>query len=156
MKYLWYNAHPDMRKDKTGRELVTGARREKPKDKRMMMERTMGPIAQLMNKLRSRIAASTKGQDVHFVRLEACRRGRGARPGDADLSHSHSSRLLGPGSKEFPEPRQYAMAVLKARPKGGEFEWWTESISFPVQAPVVRSSRQKPVGDGHGHGGGGH
>ena len=41
--------------------------------------------------------------------------------------------VKGPGSKEFPEKKQYALAVFKGRPKGRQYEWWVESVKFPYK-----------------------
>ena len=57
----------------------------------------------------------------------------------------------GPASNKFPEEKQYALAVLKARPKGRQYEWWTESVVFPY-SPASYVAPEKPVGDSHSEG----
>ena len=147
---LWYNSHPETRKDKTAadisRELET-----KPKERRMM-EGSVGPLAQL-NKLHERITSS-KGQKVRFVELE--------RVGEDDSSGMELQvfatalfEIDGPTSEKFPAEKQYALAVLKARPKGGKYEWWTETVVFPY-TPATYTVPDKPVGEGHGEGGHSH
>jgi Domain of unknown function (DUF4190) len=147
---LWYNTHPEMRKDKTGAELVQDV--ESKSKERRMMESKMGPLGQL-SAIRSRLAAS-KDEDIHFVKIE--------RVGE-DEGHGLEMQIfalalfevVGPGNKEFPEKQQFALAVLKARPKGREYEWWTDSIVFPYK-PQSYTPTEKAVGDGHNHAEGGH
>jgi hypothetical protein len=146
---LWYNAHPDMRKGKTSDEILEELN-AKPNEKRMA--ETMGPLAQL-NGLHERLASS-KGQDVHFVRLEAVGEdeGRGA---EMQIYALALFQIDGPASEKFREGRQYALAVLKARPVGREYEWWTEGVMFPY-TPKSYVPSEASVGDGHDHAGGGH
>ena len=48
----------------------------------------------------------------------------------------------GPGSKEFPEKMQYALAVLKGRLKGKQYEWWVDDVRFPyTPKSYVRAGR---------------
>jgi hypothetical protein len=142
---LWYNAHPDMRKDKTSAELLQEFE-SRAKDKQMM-DSKLGPLAQLFA-LRSRIAAS-KQQDVHFVGIEGV--------GDAESGGLEVQvyalavyEVVGPPTREFPEPKQYALALLKARPKGREYQWWADNITFPY-TPRSYTPPTKQVGDGHDH-----
>ncbi len=145
---LWYNAHPDMRKDKTSAELLQEFD-ARAKDKQMM-EMKMGPLAQLFA-LRSRIAAS-KQQDVHFVGIEGV--GEAESGGlEVQVYALAVYEVVGPPTKEFPEPKQYALALLKARPKGREYQWWADNVTFPY-TPRSYTPPAKPVGDGHDHAGG--
>ena len=146
----WYNTYPDMRKGKTGAELLQELD-SKPKERRMM-EASMSPLAPL-HALRERIA-STKQEEVRFVKIE----GIGDVVGHGLEMQIYALALFeiaGPGSKKFPEKQQYALAVLKARPKGREYEWWTESVVFPY-TPQSYVPAEKAVGDGHDHAEGGH
>jgi len=147
---LWYQTHPDMRKDKTGAELLQ-ALETKSKD-RQMMESKLGPFAQL-NELRSRIASSNE-TEVHFIKIERVGEDEGHSL-DMQIFALALFEVVGPTSKEFPEKQQFALGILKARPKGREYEWWTESIVFPY-TPLSYAATEKAVGDGHNHAGGGH
>jgi len=111
------------------------------------MEQQMGPLAQLLA-LRNRLTKS-KGQHVHFVRLEAVgeEEGHGL---EIQLFALALMEVNGPASPEFPQERQYALAILKARPKGRQYEWWTESVRFPYE-PKTFVAPAKPAGDGHAH-----
>ena len=149
-QFLWYNGHPDMRKDKSGADLIKELD-SIPRDKRMM-QMSVGPMAQL-NKLHSRIT-STKGQHVRFVRLEGVGDDEG-RTQEMQVFALALFEINGPVSKEFPEEKQYVLAVLKAKPSGRQFEWWSENVVFPY-TPSTFVAPAKPVGDGHDHGGGGH
>jgi hypothetical protein len=147
---LWYNSHPETRKDKTAadiaRELET-----KPKE-RQMMEASVGPFAQLL-KLHERIATS-KGQKVRFVEIEHVGddEGHGL---EMQIFATALFEITGPPSKKFPAEKQYALAVLKARPKGRQYEWWSENVMFPY-TPASYIVPDKPVGDSHGEAGHAH
>jgi hypothetical protein len=147
---LWYNSHPDNRKGKTGAELKEEMD-SKPQDK-MALQRTMGPISQLL-KLQERIS-SAPGTDVHFARVEAL--GEEPTHGPEVLVFAFALfQIDGPTTKKFPEPREYVLAIMKARPKGKEYEWWVESVVYPY-TPQSYQPPDAPVGDGHDHAGGGH
>jgi hypothetical protein len=147
---LWYNSHPDTRKDKTADDIAR-ERDAEPKERRRMAE-NLGPIAQL-NKLHDRVTSS-KAQKVHFVKIEQV---------GEDEGHGLELQIFalalfeveGPPSAKFPEEKEYALAVLKARPKGRVYEWWTESVVFPYK-PASYVAPLKPVGDSHGEGGHSH
>jgi len=147
---LWYNSHPDIRKEKTGAQLLQ-EHESRPKE-RQMMEAQMGPLSQLVQ-LRKRLAAS-KSEEIHFVRIE----GVGEDDGHGLEMQIFALALFevnGPGNADFPEKRQYALAILKARPVGREFQWWTESVRFPYTPQSYVPAEAAPVGDGHDHHGGG-
>jgi hypothetical protein len=147
---LWYGSSPEARKGKTGKELREEME-SKPND-RKMMQQSLGPMSQLL-KLHERLS-STEGQDVHFVRIE----GVGDEPAIGALPQVYAFSLFqidGPTSKMFPEGRQYALAIMKAKTKGREYEWWVESVVFPY-IPQSYVAPAAAVGDGHDHGGGGH
>jgi hypothetical protein len=141
-----YTRHPEAVKDKTSDELLHDFEANKT-DQRHQMEMMLGPLGSLVN-LRKRLTGS-KGQDVRFVKLESV---------GEDDSHGLELQLFalalfeitGPPSAEFPEPQQYALGVLKARPKGRQYEWWTESVKFPY-TPRTYEAPVKPVDDGHDH-----
>jgi len=118
-----------MVKDKTPAKLVQELEKSKT-DPRGRLEQQMGPQSQLLA-LRERLT-TTKDQHVHFVRLEAV----GEEEGHGTELQVFGLALLevdGPASKKFPDERQYALAILKARPKGRQYEWWVESVRFPYQ-----------------------
>ncbi len=56
----------------------------------------------------------------------------------------------GPGSKEFPEKEQFALAILKGLREGKQYEWWVEDIRFPYK-PRTYVAPTKAPDDGHGH-----
>ena len=143
---LWYNAHPDSRKGKTSAEMKAELD-SKPKDRRMM-EMSMGPMSQLL--LVQQRLTSTKGQDVHFVRIESV--GDEATHGvDVNLYAAALYQIDGPTSAKFAKEREYALAVLKARPMGRQYEWWVESLVYPY-TPETYKAPEAAVGDGHDHG----
>src|SRR5262245_43869825 len=119
-----YTRHPETVKDKTSEELLHEFEANKT-DQRHQMEMMMGPMGNLIN-LRKRLTGP-KGQDVRFVKLESV---------GEDDSHGIGLQILalvlfevsGPPSAEFPEPKQFALAILKARPKGRQYEWWADTV----------------------------
>jgi len=143
---LMYTSHPDQVKDKTGAKLVQEVEAGKA-NPRSAIEQKMGSIGHLLS-LRDRLTKS-KDQHVHFVKLEAM----GEEEGHGTEIQLVALALLeveGPASTEFPEERQYALAILKARPKGRQYEWWADSVRFPYQ-PKTFVPPTKPAGDGHDH-----
>jgi hypothetical protein len=146
---LWYNAHPELRKGKTSNDILEELN-ARPSERRMA--ELMGPLAQF-NGLHERLSSS-KGQDVHFVRLESVGEDEG-RGQEMQIYALALFQIDGPASKKFPEERQYVLVVMKARPVGREYEWWTDGVVFPY-TPSSYVPKEAPVGDGHDHGGGGH
>jgi hypothetical protein len=148
---LWYNAHPDTKKGKTAAQIMEELD-SKPRE-RKMMEMSMGPMAKML-KLHQRLS-STKGQNVKFVRIEAVGddEGLGA---DMKIYALALYEIDGPTSTAFPEEREYAIALMKARRTGRIYDWWVDSVIYPVN-PKSYALPQEPAGDTHGHGGeGGH
>jgi hypothetical protein len=147
---LWYNAHPDLRKGKTAAQIMEELD-SKPQE-RKMMEMSLGPLAQMM-RLQRRLS-STKGQNVRFIRIAAV----GEEAGNSMELKIYALALYeidGPPSEKFPEAREYALAVLKARPVGRVYEWWVQEVMYPYTNQTY-SPAEQPVGDSHGHGEGGH
>lgn len=140
---LWWNLHPDMRKDKTPAQYLHEVELAKGKE-RMMHEQRFGTL----NRIRRRLTAAP-GEDIHFVKIESTGidEGRGLELGVYSLA---VFELEGPGSKEFPEKEQFAAAFLKARTTGKHYEWWVDTYLFPYQ-PSSFVPVEKPVDDGHGH-----
>jgi hypothetical protein len=147
---LWYNSHPDTRKDKTGADIARELD-SKPTEKRMLTT-TMGPLAKL-NLLQERIKSS-KGQKVNFVGIEQVGEDEGHGL-ELQIFAFGLFEIVGPPSKKFPNEKEYALAILKARPVGQKYEWWTESVLYPY-TPKTYVAPEKPVGDSHGDDGHGH
>jgi len=140
---MWWSLYPDMRKDKTPAQYLHEVEGKQGKE-RMMIDQKMGPLS----KIRSRLTAAT-GEDIHFLKIETSGvdDGRGLEIGIFALA---VFELEGPGSKEFPAKQQLAAALIKARTKGQQYEWWVENFLFPYQ-PSTFVPADKPVDDGHGH-----
>jgi hypothetical protein len=142
-KMLLYTIHPDMRKNKTPKEALDEYESAKPKE-RMMMEQKTAP----MQSLRKRLDAS-KDDTFHFVDIET----QGPDEGQGRELGYFATALFeveGPGSKDFPQKQQYALAIFKGRMKGRHYDWWVEDVRFPYQPRSFRAPA-KPVDDGHGH-----
>jgi len=140
---MWWSLHPDMRKDKIPSQYVHEVESAKGKE-RMGMDQKFGQF----NQMRARLAAA-QGEDVHFHNIESTGidEGRGLEMAIFALA---VFELDGPGSTKFPETRQFAAALLKARTKGQQYEWWVENYMFPYQ-PSSFVPAATPVDDGHGH-----
>jgi len=143
---LLHTSFPDTVKDKSPEQLRQDFDAKKS-DQRQMMEQAMGPLGQLLT-LRKRLTES-KDQDVRFVRIEAVGEDEGRGP-QIQIFALALFEVTGPASKEFPETRQYALAILKARPKGRQYQWWAETMKFPY-VPQSYVAPLKPADDGHGH-----
>jgi hypothetical protein len=140
---LKLHLHPTARMDQTGEELVKKLESSSAKEK-MMMETKFGPLVII----RKRLAAS-KDEHIEFVGIESV---------GEDDSHGAeipivalaSFKLHGPGSKDFPEKEQYALAVLKGMLKGKQYEWWVDDIRYPY-TPLTYVAPVTAPDDGHGH-----
>jgi hypothetical protein len=140
---LWYNLHPEMRKTKTPQQVLKEFESAKAKE-RMSIDQKVAP----MNSLRKRLATS-KDETFHFVDIE--NQGQDdSNPREIGYFATALFEVEGPGSKEFPEKKQYALAILKGRSKGRHFEWWVEDVRFPYK-PSSYQAPEKAVDDGHGH-----
>ena len=109
------------------------------------MEQRYGQLISLKKRLQS-----SKEEHVNFVKIE----GVGDDEGNGIEIPIYAAALYevhGPGSKEFPEKQQYAMAILKGRLKGRQYEWWVEDVRFPYTPKSYEPPAAKPVDDGHGH-----
>jgi len=140
---MWWSLYPDMRKDKTPTQYLHEFEAAKGKE-RMTLDQRMASLT----KIRGRLTAA-KGEDIHFVKIETSGvdDGRGLELGIYALA---VFELEGPGSKEFPEKQQLAAALIKARTKGQQYEWWVDDYLFPYK-PSTFVPAEKPVDDGHGH-----
>jgi hypothetical protein len=142
---LFYNLHPDARKDQTGEQVLKSLDSTKPKEK-MMVEQKYGPLLTLNKRLKS-----SKDEHVEFVAIETT---------GEDDSHGAEMPIFalavfeinGPGSKEFPEKKEYAMAILKGRRKDKQYEWWVEDVKYPYTPKSYVPAAKGPPDDGHGHG----
>ena len=141
---LWYNLHPDGRKDQTGEQLLKTLETTKPKDK-MMVEQKYGSLLTLNKRLKA-----SQDEHVKFVAIEAI--------GEDDSRGSEMPvyalavyEVNGPGNKDFPEKRQYALAILKGRIKDKQYEWWVDDVKFPYTPRSYAPADKGPPDDGHGH-----
>jgi Domain of unknown function (DUF4190) len=141
---LTHSIHPDFRKDQTGEAIVKKLESTSPRD-RMTLEQKYGQLVALEKRLRS-----SKDEHVDFVRIE--RVGEDESNGiEIPIFALALYEMNGPGTKEFPEKQQYAMAILKGRVKGKQYEWWVDDVRFPYTPQSYVPSVAKPVDDGHGH-----
>jgi hypothetical protein len=141
---LLQTIHPEFRKDQNGETILKKLDSSAPRDK-MSMEQKYGQLMALKKRLQS-----SKEEHVNFVRIE----GVGDDEGNGTEIPIFAAALYevnGPGSKEFPEKQQFAMAILKGRLKGRQYEWWVDDVRFPYKPKSYEPPAPKPVDDGHGH-----
>ena len=140
---LLYSIHPDGRETQTGEQLVEKLQSTNQRD-RMSVDRKFGQTVALKKRLQS-----SKDEHVEFVRIETL----GEDEGNATEIPIFAAALYevnGPGSKEFPAKQQYAMAVLKGRLKGKQYDWWVDDLLFPYTPKTFKPTVKAPD-DGHGH-----
>jgi hypothetical protein len=134
---IWYTAPIDYREGKSAIEVY-----------KEILNQSKGPAG-----LNSRFAGieaikkrltSASGQEIHFVKVEET--------GSEGLDIVAAARveIHGPATKEFPDPEQFALLVMRGRTYKGRLRWMLESIAFPYQ-PNSYVPQAKPVDDGHGH-----
>jgi hypothetical protein len=141
---LFYNTHPEGRKDRSGEEMLKQFEASKPREKKMM-EQKIGSMIALNNRLKS-----TKDQEVDFLTIEGL--GVDDRSvGEMPVYALAIYKVHGPPTKEFPEKEQYVLAMLKGRSKGKQqYDWWVDEVRFPYKP----QSYEPPIpttDDGHGH-----
>jgi hypothetical protein len=139
---MWWTMYPSMRKDKTPPQFLEEFEAAKGRE-RMQMDQKMANL----NKIRSRLSAA-KGEDIHFLKIEST--GIDESRTDLGIFGVAVFELEGPGSEQFPEKQQLAAAVMKATPKGQQYDWWVEDLIFPYKSSTFVAP-VKPVDDGHGH-----
>jgi hypothetical protein len=140
---LWYRMHPESRKNTTPQKALQDYEQAKAKEK-MMVDQSTAALQLLRKRL-----ASSKDQTFHFVDIE----NQGVDEGHGRELGYFATALFeveGPGSKEFPDKTQYALAIFKGRSQGRHFEWWVEDVRFPYQRRSF-TAPEKAVDDGHGH-----
>ena len=141
---LWYNLHPDGRKDQTGEQLIKTIEGTKPKDK-MMAEQRYGSLLALNKRL-----TASKDEHIEFVAIEAIGEDD-SRGIEMPVFALAVFEVNGPGNKDFPEKRQYALAILKGRSKNKQYEWWVDDVKFPYTPKSYAPVATGPPDDGHGH-----
>jgi len=140
---LLYSLHPDGRQPETAEDIVRKLEGTNARDK-MAADRKYGETVALKKRLQS-----STNEHIEFVRIETL--------GDDESSGTEIPiyalalyELTGPGSKEYPEKQQYAMAMLKGRLKGKQYDWWVDELKFPY-IPKSFVPTSKAPDDGHGH-----
>jgi hypothetical protein len=139
---LWYNLHPDNRKEKSHAQVIQEFEQTQAKQKAMLHEK-MGQMLGLQRRL-----ASSQDQKVHFVSIEGM--GEENARGEVHVYALALYKIDGPATKQFPDEHQYALAILKGRQKGRHYDWWVEDIRYPY-LPKSYAPPEAPVGDGHAH-----
>jgi hypothetical protein len=140
---LLYRDPPERRKDQNPAEKQKELDTMKERD-RMMLEQRMGPLMNLHKALQH-------GARIHFLNVE----GQGADESLTGGVYYYAAVLYeveaaaARGAQGTPQD-QYALALLKGRPRGRHYEWWVDDIRFPYQ-PKSYQMQAKPVDDGHGH-----
>ena len=140
---LFLNLHPDGRKDQTGEQIVKSLEKGKAKEK-MMMDQKYGSILALNRRMKA-----SKEEHAEFVKIESV--GVDDHQGlEMPVYALALFEITGPGSKDFPEKTQFALAILKGRQKGKQYEWWVDDVRFPYKPKSYVAPVAVPD-DGHGH-----
>ncbi len=111
----------------------------------MMMEQKYGPLLALNKRLNA-----SKEEHAEFVRIEAVGVDDQSGIGNAGLSRWRSTKYMAPATRNSRRKQQYALAILKGRQKGKQYEWWVDDVRFPYTpksyvAPVaVPGRRSRP------------
>jgi hypothetical protein len=142
---LLYSIHPDGRQTQSGEEIVQKLESTNARDK-MSVDRKFGQTVALKKRLQS-----SKDEHVEFVRIESLGEDEGNGI-EIPIYALALYELHGPGSKEFPEKQQHALAVLKGRLKGKTYDWWVDDLRYPYTPQTfVPPTTTKAPDDGHGH-----
>jgi hypothetical protein len=140
---LWWNMHPDQRKSKSPIDYLHDFEGAKGRE-RMGLDMKVGPLFRIRRRL-----DAAKGEEIRFVKIE--RTGLDDTRGlEMPVYALAIFELEGPGSKEFPEKHEFAAALMKARTKDRQTEWWVEEMIYPYKLSSFQPV-EKPVDDGHGH-----
>jgi hypothetical protein len=140
---LTMHLHPSARKDQSGEQLQKQIETSSAKEK-MMVEQRYGSLLSL----RKRLEAS-KDEHIEFVKIESVGEDE-SRGADIPIYALSLFEVHGPGSKNFPEKQQYALAIIKGLLKGKQYDWWVDEIRFPY-APRTFVAPVAAPDDGHGH-----
>jgi hypothetical protein len=136
---IWLELPPLQRKSLEPEEAMEKMRTTRKQDIAMYEART-GPFRHLKKRM-----DSTEDQDIHFVKIES--------EGTEGLTIVALAlfEIHGTPTKDFPDEKQYALAVMKGTKEGGKgYEWWVDELRFPYR-PSTAAIPEKPVDDGHGH-----
>lgn len=145
---LLYRDPPDRRGNLTGADKQKEFDAMKARD-RSMLEQRLAPLKSLHDVM-------AKGAKIRFVGVE----NQGIDESMVGGVYNFAALLYEiDGAPPVPgqeaHPHQYALALIKGRPKGRHYEWWVEDTRYPY-APASYVIESKPVDDGHGHAPGGH
>lgn len=135
---LWIGMPPQQRKSVSPQQVIERMQSAKSQEL-AMMEMKNAPLKAIKKRL-----SSSNQEDIHFVKLE------GQTTEHLNVVAFALFEVHGPGTKDFPEKEEYALAVLKGVPKGKDFEWWVDDLRYPYK-PSSFVISEKPVDDGHGH-----
>jgi Domain of unknown function (DUF4190) len=138
---LWYSQHPERRKGLTPKKLAIEMKSQSPQNVQMM-EMELKPLRDL------KAHADEPNARIHFLRIEGVGDPGTALEAEA-LYEVHSPQSKTPGDKDT-----FALAIVHQVDTNRKLEWWCDKVIFPYK-PASYVAPEKPVDDGHGHGGGG-
>jgi len=144
---LKFTTAPNQRIGKTTEKLQEEYEALMSNDKNRMQYQ-MGPMKDLLT-LRKRLSGSLN-QEVHFVKIEQVGEEEGLAAPVVVIYALARLQVDGPATAEFPETRQYALALIQGSPRGRQYDWWVETVRFPY-VPDTFVAPGKPADDGHGH-----
>ena len=57
---------------------------------------------------------------------------------------SPCTKCMAPATRNSPSKTQYALAILKGRQKGKQYEWWVDDVRFPYTPQELCAGRRRP------------
>jgi hypothetical protein len=141
---LTYKMAPARRAGKTREQLIEEARKAKVAQKKEREDMADEMENGQLRRLKARLAIPS--QSFRFDQIEA------TLVDGLTAQAAARFKVEGPGNAEFPDTEQYALLVFKANTNAPRYEWWLDQVVFPYK-PASFVPAEKPVDDGHGHGG---
>ena len=136
---MWHGQHPKYREGKTPEALVTEMRSQ-PKMAEMFDSKFM-PQRMLALK------CAKPGVEMHFKKIET--HGEDG----MDVFGTALFEIDNPKAAEPAEREEYALTVMKGvKNASGRYDWYVDELIYPYK-PSTFAKADKPVDDGHGHGG---
>lgn len=138
---VWWKFPPETRKEKSPTAIMSELQKA-VKDPSMLSVHTS-----VFDHLRGRLKTS-KEEQIRFSKIEMT--------GSEGLEVFAAAllELTGPGSKDYPDKKQFALLLLKGKPERGKIDWYVQKLDYPYTPASYKPEPKGPPDDGHGHGGG--
>ena len=134
---IYYTVNPDGREGKTPQEVLKEL--EASVEHPMQLQSLTGGVKGIIARVNS-----TKGQTVHFSKLEDLKLD------GLDVVASALIDIDGPTSKDHPDAEEFALLAMRGVTRKGKLQWWFYSVVYPYKPGSFVIAPKKPD-DGHGH-----